>query len=125
MWIQGLQMQFGSDPFKEEQILFVQQVPPSKPVSPTLINQNRDNYKFNINSNPDRNELVSDEYSSLSSFQNVSFFDPADSICPRGSCTITENGNTLYSDEFHLSPYGALRLKDQLAEALKLLIHAD
>ena len=125
MWIQGLQMQFSSDPFKEERILFVQQVPPSKPVSPTLINPNRDNYKFNINSNPDRNELVSDEYSSLSSFKNVSFFDPADSICPRGSCTITENGDTLYSDEFHLSPYGALRLKDQLAEALKLLIHAD
>ena len=124
MWIQGLEMQFNSTPLSHEQILFIQQVPPSKPVSPTLINRKRDNYKFNINADPDRNQLIKDERSSLSKFLNITLFDPADSICPNDSCSISENGQTLYSDEFHLSPFGALRLKDQLIKALKLLILA-
>jgi hypothetical protein len=125
MWIQGLETQFKSAPFKEEQILLIQQVPPSKPVSPTLLNKNRSDYTFDIDSDPDRNKLVRDESSSLSGFQHVKLFDPADSICPNGSCTIAESGQSLYSDEFHLSPFGALRLKDQLIDALKLLISAD
>jgi peptidoglycan/LPS O-acetylase OafA/YrhL len=125
MWIQGLEAQFFSAPFKEEQILLIQQVPPSKRVSPTLLNKNLSNYTFDIDSDPDRNKLVRDESSSLSIFQHVKLFDPADSICPNGSCTIAESGRSLYSDEFHLSPFGALQLKDQLIDALKLLISAD
>ena len=111
-------MQFGSAPFDGRQILLVQQVPPSKPVSPTLINRNRKNYTFNINSDLDRNQLIKNELSSLSKFSNITFLDPAETICPKGSCTIAENGQTFYSDEFHLSPIGALRLQDQLAAAI-------
>jgi len=118
VWIKGLEMQFGSAPFKGRQILLVHQVPPSKPVSPTLINRNRKNYTFNINSDLDRNQLIKNELSSLSKFSNITFLDPAETICPKGSCTIAENGQTFYSDEFHLSPIGALRLQDQLAAAI-------
>jgi len=122
MWIDGLQKQFSSAPFENERILLVQQVPPSKPISPTLINGNLDNYFFNINSDPDRNQLIEKESSSLSRFQNLTLLDPAKSICPKGSCVIAENGQTLYSDEFHLSPIGALRLKDQIVNALTKIL---
>ena len=122
MWIKGLQIQFSSAPFKSEQILLVQQVPPSKPVSPTLINRNRNNYTFNIDSDQDRNQLIKDEFSSLSGFTNMTFLDPAQTICPKGSCVVAENGQTIYSDEFHLSPIGALRLKDQLVKTLSKMI---
>ena len=122
MWIKGLQMEFSSAPFKGKQILLVQQVPPSKPVSPTLVNRNRNNYTFNINSDQDRNQLIKDEFSSLSGFTNMTFLDPADTICPNSSCTIAVNGQSLYSDEFHLSPIGALRLENQLKKALGSLI---
>jgi hypothetical protein len=118
VWIKGLEMQFDSAPFNGRKILLVQQVPPSKPVSPTLINRNRRNYTFNINSDVDRNQLIKSELDSLSRFMNITFLDPAQTICPKGSCTIAENGQTLYSDEFHLSTIGALRLQDQLAKAI-------
>jgi lysophospholipase L1-like esterase len=122
VWIKGLEMQFDRAPFNERKILLVQQVPPSKPVSPTLINRNRRNYTFNINSVTDRNQLIKNELASLSRFSNITFLDPAETICPKGSCTIAENGQTLYSDEFHLSPIGALRLKDQLAAAISKVL---
>ena len=118
VWIKGLEMQFDSAPFNGRKILLVQQVPPSKPVSPTLINRNRRNYTFNINSVVDRNQLIKNELDSLSRFTNITFLDPAETICPKGSCTIAENGQTLYSDEFHLSTIGALRLQDQITTAL-------
>jgi hypothetical protein len=121
-WVHGLEDQFRNYPYKDLKILLVQQIPPSKPVIPTLINKNRKNYNFNLNSAPDRNEMVKVEYSVLSSFQNIAFFDPADTLCPKDSCVIAENGNTLFSDEFHLSPIGALRLKSQLMDSLKSLL---
>ncbi len=121
-WVHGLEDQFRNYPYKDLKILLIQQIPPSKPVIPTLINKNRKNYNFNLNSAPDRNEMVRVEYSVLSSFQNIAFFDPADTLCPKDSCVIAENGNTLFSDEFHLSPIGALRLKSQLMDSLKSLL---
>jgi len=66
--------------------------------------------------------LIKDEFSSLSGFTNMTFLDPAQTICPKGSCVIAENGQTIYSDEFHLSPIGALRLKDQLVKTLSKVI---
>ena len=121
-WTQGLEEQFNSYPFQNSKILLIQQVPPSKPVSPTLINRNQENYNFSISADPDRNELVNSEYSTLSSFEYITFLDPADTICPKGSCAVTKNGKTLYSDEFHLSQYGALLLKNQIMDAVSKLL---
>ncbi len=122
MWIQGLQVQFNKAPFNEKQILLVQQVPTSKPISPTLVNRNQKNYRFNINSDQDRNQLIKDETSSLTKYRNVTLLDPARTICSNGSCKVTDNGKTVYSDEFHLSPFGALLLKQQLTTALEKMI---
>ena len=119
MWIQGLETQFRSDLFIGTKVILAQQVPTSKPVSPTLINRNQTDYSFSINSDQDRNQLIKNEKSALSEFKNVTIFDPADSICPKGSCIVVENGQNLYSDEFHLSPAGSLRLQQQLASVLK------
>ena len=121
-WINGLQQQFSSAPFDGERILLVQQVPQSKPISPTLINRNQAIYTFDINSDPDRNQLIKKEFSSLSRFKNLTLLDPAKTICPKDSCLITANGKTLYSDEFHLAPYGALRLEHQIIEAISILL---
>jgi len=114
MWVRGLQMEFGGPVFSDETIVLVQQVPPSKPVSPTLLNKGTRDYKFDLNSTPDRNKLIAAEYSLLSKMENISFLNPADTLCPKSSCSVTENGQTLYSDEFHLSPTGSLRLKNQI-----------
>ena len=119
MWIQGLETQFRSDLFIGTKVILAQQVPTSKPVSPTLINRNQTDYSFSINSDQDRNQLIKNEKSALSEFKNVTILDPADSICPTGSCIVVENGQNLYSDEFHLSPAGSLRLQQQLASVLK------
>jgi hypothetical protein len=119
MWIQGLETQFRSDLFIGTKVILAQQVPTSKPVSPTLINRNQTDYSFSINSDQDRNQLIKNEKSALSEFKNVTILDPADSICPKGSCIVVENGQNLYSDEFHLSPAGSLRLQQQLASVLK------
>ena len=119
MWIQGLETQFRSDLFLGTKVILAQQVPTSKPISPTLINRNQTDYSFGINSDQDRNQLIKNEKSALSEFKNVTILDPADSICPKGSCIVVENGQSLYSDEFHLSPAGSLRLQNQLASALK------
>jgi peptidoglycan/LPS O-acetylase OafA/YrhL len=122
MWIQGLETQFRSDLFFGTKVILAQQVPTSKPVSPTLINRNQTDYSFSINSDQDRNQLIKNEKSALSEFKNVTILDPADSICPKGSCIVVEDGQNLYSDEFHLSPTGALRLKDQLEKTLQNVI---
>lgn len=122
MWIHGLKNQFTNTLFKDYQILLIQQVPPSKPVTPTIINRNRKDFSFNLNSVPDRNELLSAEHSALSTLKNLTFLNPADTICPNNSCTIAVNGQSFYSDEFHLSPIGALRLEEQLKKALGSLI---
>jgi hypothetical protein len=119
MWIQGLETQFRSDLFIGTKVILAQQVPTSKPISPTLINRNQTDYSFSINSDQDRNQLIKNEKSALSEFKNVTILDPADSICPKGSCIVVEDGQNLYSDEFHLSPAGSLRLQNQLASALK------
>ncbi len=122
MWIQGLETQFRSDLFFGTKVILAQQVPTSKPVSPTLINRNQTDYSFSINSDQDRNQLIKNEKSALSEFKNVTILNPADSICPKGSCIVVEDGQNLYSDEFHLSPTGALRLKDQLEKTLQNVI---
>jgi len=122
MWIQGLQKQFNGSPFDQEHILLVQQVPTSKPISPTLANQSQLNLRFDINSDQDRNQLIKDETNSLNRFRNITLLDPAKTICPKNLCLSKVDGNTVYSDEFHLSPFGALLLKEQLVTAIDKII---
>ena len=118
MWTDGIQVMFSSEPFVNSKILYVQQVPTSKPISPTLIRKSQMNSSFDRNFSSNRNEIVKEERQVLERFANIEVFNPAETLCPNGRCSTSINGDSLYSDENHLSPFGA----KSMSPALELII---
>jgi hypothetical protein len=114
---------FSSAPFVNSKILYIQQVPTSKPNSPTLIKKASDDSTFDLNFSSSRNEIVQDEKQALGSFNNVTLFNPADYLCPDNRCTASIDGNSVYSDENHLSPYGANLLAPSIGQVIKQLLN--
>ncbi|HDS1681255.1 TPA: acyltransferase [Pseudomonas putida] len=47
------------------------------------------------------------------------FIDPADSLCKGGSCSISENGEILFSDPNHLSKYGSLIVSKDIVRTVE------
>jgi peptidoglycan/LPS O-acetylase OafA/YrhL len=123
MWTDGIQEMFSSAPFVNSKILYIQQVPTSKPNSPTLIKKASDDSTFDLNFSSSRNEIVQDEKQALGSFNNVTLFNPADYLCPDNRCTASIDGNSVYSDENHLSPYGANLLAPSIGQVIKQLLN--
>jgi hypothetical protein len=123
MWTDGIQEMFSSAPFVNSKILYIQQVPTSKPNSPTLIRKTSDDSTFDLSFSANRNEIVQDEERALGSFSNISLFNPADYLCPSNRCSTSIDGNSVYSDENHLSPYGANLLAPSIGQVIKLLLN--
>ena len=123
MWTDGIQEMFSSAPFVNSKILYIQQVPTSKPNSPTLIKKTSDDSTFDLNFSSSRNEIVQDEKQALGNFNNVTLFNPADYLCPDNRCTASIDGNSIYSDENHLSPYGANLLAPSIGQVIKQLLN--
>jgi hypothetical protein len=77
---------------------------------------------FDLNSVQDRNKLISIEANELSSYTHIKILDPAETLCPNGMCSTNRDDKPVYSDEFHLSPDGAMILKDEIRSAISDLI---
>lgn len=122
MWINGLIDQFTLPDFASIPLLLVQQVPPTKPMSPTLLKSNQNNNQFHLNSVQDRNKLISAESKSLSSYSGITILDPAKTLCPNGTCFMSQDDKAVYSDQFHLSPDGSILLKDDISRAISVLL---
>jgi hypothetical protein len=118
MWTEGIQEIFHTEIFSNSKILYVQQVPTSKPISPTLIRKSKSNGSFDLSFSSNRNQIVKEERQVLEGFVNIEIFDPAETLCPNGRCSTSINGSSLYSDENHLSPFGA----EFMSPALGLII---
>ena len=118
MWTEGIQEIFHTEIFSNSKILYVQQVPTSKPISPTLIRKSKSNGSFDLSFSSNRNQIVKEERQVLEGFANIEIFDPAETLCPNGRCSTSINGSSLYSDENHLSPFGA----EFMSPALGLII---
>jgi peptidoglycan/LPS O-acetylase OafA/YrhL len=118
MWTEGIQEIFHTEIFSNSKILYVQQVPTSKPISPTLIRKSQSNGSFDLSFSSNRNQIVKEERQVLEGFANIEIFDPAETLCPNGRCSTSINGSSLYSDENHLSPFGA----EFMSPALGLII---
>ena len=122
MWTDGIQVMFSSEPFVNSKILYVQQVPTSKPISPTLIRKSQMNSSFDLNFSSNRNEIVKEERQVLERFANIEVFNPAETLCPNGRCSTSINGDSLYSDENHLSPFGAKSMSPALGLIIQELL---
>ena len=123
MWTHGIQEIFHTEVLGSSKILYVQQVPTSKQISPTLIRRSQKNSSFNLSFSANRNKIVQDEKQALNSFSNVTLFNPADYLCPNNRCSSSIDGNSVYSDENHLSPYGANLLAPSIGQVIKQLLN--
>jgi hypothetical protein len=122
MWVDGLVDQFTRTEFASSPLLLFQQIPPAKPMGPTLLNSDPSKNGFDLNSVQDRNKLISIEANELSSYTHIKILDPAETLCPNGMCSTNRDDKPVYSDEFHLSPDGAMILKDEIRSAISDLI---
>jgi len=122
MWINGLTDQFTRAEYADKRLLLFQQIPPAKPMGPTLLNSDPSNSRFDLNSVQDRNKLISSEVDELSSYENITTLDPAETLCPNGMCFMNRDNKPVYSDQFHLSPDGAMMLEDDIRRAISDLI---
>ena len=118
MWTKGIHEIFQTEVFSNSKILYFQQVPTSKPISPTLIRRSQSNSSFDLSFSSNRNQIVKEERQVLEGFANIEIFDPAETLCPNERCSTSVNGSLLYSDENHLSPFGA----EFMSPALGLII---
>ena len=123
MWTHGIQEIFHTEVLGSSKILYVQQVPTSKQISPTLIRRSQKNSSFDLSFSANRNKIVQDEKQALNSFSNVTLFNPADYLCPNNRCSSSIDGNSVYSDENHLSPYGANLLAPSIGQVIKRLLN--
>jgi hypothetical protein len=122
MWINGLIEQFTLPEFASIPLILFHQVPPAKPISPTLLKSDHNNNQFHLNSVQDRNKLISTESKSLASYSHITTLDPAKTLCPNGACFMSQDDKSVYSDEFHLSPDGSILLKDDIIRDISVLL---
>ena len=122
MWTNGLIEQFTLPEFEAIPLLLFQQVPPAKPINPTLLKSDHNNYQFHLNSVQDRNKLITTESNSLASYSHITTLDPAKTLCPNGTCFMSQDDKSVYSDEFHLSPDGSILMKDDISRAISVLL---
>jgi len=55
----------------------------------------------------------------IAAYPNVLFYDPKKKLCPEGPCRIIKDGLLLYSDDNHLSQYGAAYVAEDLVKDMK------
>ena len=120
-WIGGLEEELTKPIFLNSKILLFQQVPPAPKVSPTLLKKTFANSRFDLNIVADRNELADRETALLSSVSNLRILDPSKALCPNGSCIQSLGNQSVYSDSFHISPFGAKFLAKSIEESLSSL----
>ncbi len=69
-----------------------------------------------------RNRFIDDVFSAAAKNYPMNFIDPAETFCPQQkSCLIAAEGRALYSDDTHLSYYGALWSQTMLEPFFKSL----
>ena len=115
-WIGGLQSELARPVYSNIKMVLFQQVPSSPSGLPTLLSPSSKNIRFDLGSNLERNKLVTKEREELSDINNLEFLDPAEAICPNGSCRQTVDNQATYSDAFHLSKFGSSLLSEHIQD---------
>lgn len=114
-WVDGLHQVLSSDLFASVPIVLVLEVPESFD-SPRIsllrrsINDSRTPLRFFY----DRNHVISAEVSGLKAIENLQLLDPVATLCPNAVCETKLNGRYVYTDRYHLSPFGSRLLSDRL-----------
>jgi len=114
-WVDGLHLVLSSDLFSSVPVLLVQEVPesfdsPRVSLLRRTVNESRTPLRFFY----DRNHVISAEASGLKAIENLQLFDPVAILCPNAVCETTVDGQYVYTDRYHLSPFGSRLLSDSL-----------
>jgi len=114
-WVDGLRLVLSSDLFSSVSVVLVQEVPESFD-SPRVsllrrsVNGSRTPLRFFY----DRNHVISAEARALGAIENLQIFDPVATLCPNAVCETMLDGQYVYTDRYHLSPFGSRLLSDSL-----------
>lgn len=121
-WIQGFATTLERSEFIQRKIVIVEQVPPARFLSPSILRPNVSTESFNLDSLSDRNLLVTKEKLTIKNRPNIVAFDTADYLCPSGKCQFSVNGEDMYYDPLHLTVRGAMLLVPGLTTTFRQLI---
>lgn len=109
-------------------IWVVKQVPPqlvyvsSALAKAQYLGRNPDDLERSYADIVNRRSFVDTVFADAAKSYPLHFIDPADKFCPQERiCLISTDGQSLYMDNSHLSPYGALWSQDMLAPFFKSL----
>lgn len=114
-WVDGLRLILGSNLFASMPVVMLQEVPesfdtPRVSLLKTSVSESRTPLRFFY----DRNHVISAEASGLKALENLQLFDPVATLCPNAVCETTLDGQYIYTDRYHLSPFGSSLLSDGL-----------
>ena len=121
-WTEGLRNILGSDPFRTIPVILMQEVPPSDFTRVSLLRRTARDSVVSLKYFYDRNHVVEEEKLALEDLQNVDILDPTDVICPGGQCRTVLGGDSIYTDQYHLSPYGSRLLANEFESHIVLLL---
>ncbi len=113
-WANGLRVIFESDTFRSIPVLLLQEVPSSDSARVSLIRKTPSGSIVSLDYYFDRNHVIAEEKMYLENLPNVDILDPADIVCPNGQCKTVWGDQSLYSDEYHLSPFGSRLLANEI-----------
>jgi len=114
-WVDGLRLVLSSDLFSSVPVVLVQEVPESFD-SPRIsllrrtVNESRTPLRYFY----DRNHVISAETGALKAIGNLQLLDPVTVLCPNAVCETILDGQYVYTDRYHLSPFGSRLLSDSL-----------
>ena len=112
-WTEGLRAILGSNLFRSIPILLLQEVPSSDFRRVSLFRKTAQRSIVSLKYFYDRNHVIAEEKLYLENSQNVDILDPTDIICPDGQCRTVLGDQSIYSDQYHLSPFGSRLLADE------------
>ncbi|MHB1130128.1 MAG: acyltransferase family protein [Ilumatobacteraceae bacterium] len=113
-WAEGLRAILGSNLFSSAPILLLQEVPSSDFSRVSLFRRTAQGSVVSLKYFYDRNHVVSKERLYLENLQNVELLDPAGVICPDEQCRSVLEEQSIYADQYHLSPFGSRLLVNEL-----------
>jgi peptidoglycan/LPS O-acetylase OafA/YrhL len=121
-WTEGLRAILDSNLFQSIPVLLLQEVPSSDFTRVSLFRKTAQGSVVSLKNFYDRNHVIAEEKLYLKNSQNVDILDPADIICPDGQCRTVFGDQSIYSDQYHLSPFGSRLLANEFKRHIVQLL---
>jgi peptidoglycan/LPS O-acetylase OafA/YrhL len=118
-WILGLREVLQSDWRGSTPVVYVQMIPVAPVETESLLKRGNRLANFSLDDGFDRNMVVAKEKGALFDLRGVTLLDPADVLCVNRQCILTNKGNSLYADAYHLNPRGAELLAPRIIEMIR------